>query len=290
MIDLHAHTTESDGTFTSRELVLAARQAGLEAIAITDHDTFAGYDGAVDFARELALDLVCGIELSVKFKQQSVHLLSYFLNGSPSREFRDWVQALQGSRHARNQAMVERLRSKGVEITLEEVHQSGGKLPGRPHFARLLSEKGYVTCPQEAFKRYIGEGASCFVQREEVDFSESVERIARAGGLSSLAHPLRTITRNYRSLEEHVRIMKNEGLDCLEVYHSDHSIGDVNFLCSLAARLSLAATGGSDFHGATKPGVDLGKGQNGTLNVPYSLLVELRRISSPGTAQKLRDV
>jgi len=284
MIDLHSHTTESDGTLTPPELVLAARQAGLEALGITDHDTFGGYDRALDSARELALDLVCGIELAVKFKQQSVHLLGYFLNGSPSEEFRNWVRGLQGSRHARNEAMVERLRSKGVEITLQELHQCGGNLPGRPHFARLLSEKGYVARPREAFERYIGEGASCFVEREEVGFAESVERIAASGGLSSLAHPLRTIPRS-RNLEEYVRIMKSEGLDCLEVYHSDHRPEDVNFLSSLAASLSLGVTGGSDFHGATKPGIDLGKGRDGALNVPYSLLADLRRIPSRGTTR-----
>jgi len=277
MIDLHAHTTESDGTFTPRQLVLAARQAALEALGITDHDTFGGYDQVVDFARELPLDLVCGIELSVRFRQHSVHLLGYFLNGSPSEEFRDWIRGLQSSRHARNEAMVERLCSNGVEITLEEVRQCGGKLPGRPHFARLLREKGHVTSPREAFERYIGEGASCFVQREEVDFAEAVERIAKDGGLSSLAHPRRTIPRS-GDLEEYVRIMKNEGLDCVEVYHSDHSPEDVSRLSSLAASLSLAVTGGSDFHGATKPGLDLGKGRDGRLNVPYSLLAELRQI------------
>src|ERR1700685_1077630 len=194
MIDLHSHTDQSDGSLSARELVAGAAEAKLEALAITDHDTFAGYDLAVPYAAEAGLDLVCGIELSTKYGRQSVHLLGYFLHDGPTEEFRAWITALQRSRHSRNQQLVDLLRSKGFEITLEEVYRRGGNLPGRPHFAAILVEKGYVPTVQGAFDDYLDASASCYVQRDEPAFAEGVERIAAARGLPSLAHPGRVST------------------------------------------------------------------------------------------------
>jgi predicted metal-dependent phosphoesterase TrpH len=278
MIDLHSHTDQSDGSLSARELVAAAAEAKLEALAITDHDTFAGYDLAVPYAAEAGLDLVCGIELSTKYGRQSVHLLGYFLNQGPSEEFRAWITALQRSRHSRNQQLVDLLRSKGFEITLEEVYRRGGNLPGRPHFAAILVEKGYVPTLQRAFDDYLDASASCYVQREEPAFAEGVHRIASAGGLPSLAHPGR-VSRELPILKEIVRDMQTMGLQGIEVFHSDHTIQDVESYRSFAQQFSLAVTGGSDFHGSTKPGVALGTGIHGTLNVPREVLLLLRRFS-----------
>jgi predicted metal-dependent phosphoesterase TrpH len=278
MIDLHSHTDQSDGSFSARELVAAAAHAGLEALAITDHDTFAGYDLAVPYALEAGLELVCGIELSTKYRRQSVHLLGYFLHDGPTEEFRAWITGLQRGRHLRNRQLVDALRSKGFEITLEEVYRRGGNLPGRPHFAALLVEKGYVPTVQRAFDDYLDASASCYVQRDEPAFAEGVERIAAAGGLPSLAHPGR-VSRDPVILEEFVRDMQTLGLRAIEVYHSDHTEQDVECYRSLAQRLSLAVTGGSDFHGTTKPGVALGTGIHGKLNVPQEVLLLLRRLS-----------
>ena len=124
---------------------------GLEALAITDHDTFSGYEEAVPHAAEVSLDLVCGIELSTKHRGRSVHLLGYFLNQEPSEEFRTWIAELQAWRHLRNQQLGEKLQSKGCRITLEEVYQRGGTLPGRPHLADILLEKRQVVWIQQAF-------------------------------------------------------------------------------------------------------------------------------------------
>ncbi len=278
MIDLHSHTDQSDGSLSARELVAAAAEAKLEALAITDHDTFAGYDLAVPYAAEAGLDLVCGIELSTKYGRQSVHLLGYFLNQGPSQEFRAWITALQRSRHLRNQQLVDLLRSKGFEITLEEVYRRGGNLPGRPHFAGILVEKGYVPTLQKAFDDYLDASASCYVQREEPAFAEGVQRIAAAGGLPSLAHPGRVSREPI--LKEIVRDMRAMGLQGIEVYHSDHTSQDVECYQSLAQQFSLAVTGGSDFHGSTKPGVALGTGIHGTLHIPREVLLLLRRFST----------
>ena len=267
MIDLHSHTDQSDGTLSAPQLIAHAVHIGLEALAITDHDTFAGYALAVPHAAEAGLDLVCGIELSTKYRGKSVHLLGYFIRQGPAQEFHEWVTGLQYGRHARNGQLVDLLRSKGVEITLEEVYRRGGNLPGRPHFAALLVEKGYVPTLQEAFDVYLDASASCYVQRDEPSFAESVARIAGAGGLSSLAHPGR-VSRQLPVLEEIVRDMQTLGLQGIEVYHSDHTAQDVECYGSLARQQALAVTGGSDFHGNTKPSVALGTGINGNLNVP----------------------
>src|SRR5205823_5710853 len=142
MIDLHTHTNESDGSFSPAELVTAAVEKKLEALAITDHDTFAGYLQAVPCAARLGLDLVCGIELSTTFRGRSVHLLGYFVKGEPSQGFQKWLLSLHETRIARNAELIRRLQALGLAITLEEVSSKARRLVGRPHFAAVLVEKG----------------------------------------------------------------------------------------------------------------------------------------------------
>ncbi len=275
MIDLHSHTTESDGTFTPRELVQEALSRSLEALAITDHDTFAGYDLALPPAEAAGLDLVCGIELSTKFHARSVHLLAYFPNDAPDVEFRGWINSLLASRNDRNARMVERLRSLGVQITLEEVKAKGRSLTGRPHFARVLIEKGYVSTIQQAFDDYLDEGAKGYVERDEADFGDAVKRVNRAGGVASVAHPVRLKGFAFKDV---IAEMRDLGLKAVEVYHSDHSAANVVEYRGLAEKYGLAMTGGSDFHGANKPDIQLGTGQNNNIHVPLELLTKLRSL------------
>jgi predicted metal-dependent phosphoesterase TrpH len=278
MIDLHTHTRASDGTFSPSELVSAAVTIGLEALAITDHDTFSGYEEAVPCAVQSSLELICGIELSTKYRGRSVHLLGYFLNQGPSEEFRSWIIGLQQSRHVRNAELVEKLQAKGCRITLEEVQERGGTLPGRPHFAAILVEKGHVESIQQAFQEYLDASAVCYVPRKEPSFAEAVERIAAGGGMSSLPHPCR-VSRNNEVLRSYVGEMKALGLRSIEVYHSDHSPSDVAFYQGLASQLHLAVSGGSDFHGGNKPRVKLASGAHQNVNVPYAVLDNMRRLS-----------
>jgi predicted metal-dependent phosphoesterase TrpH len=277
MIDLHTHTDQSDGTLSPRELVEEAARVGLQALAITDHDTFAGYDQAVELAARASIDLICGVELSTKYRGRSVHLLAYFLKQAPTREFRNWVATLEDSRHQRNRELAGKLRERGVDITLEEVSRRAGKIVGRPHFAAAIVEKGYVSSVQEAFDEYLDESAACFVARDEPGFEVATAQILASGGLPVLPHPGR-VTAIYNVLEEEVTQMRNAGLRGVEVYHSDHSPSDCAFYAELAGRLGLAATGGSDFHGAAKPRIALGTGIEGNLHVPGSVLAELRRL------------
>jgi 3',5'-nucleoside bisphosphate phosphatase len=287
MIDLHTHTDESDGSVSPGQLVRTAAAMRIEALGITDHDTFAGYDLAVPCAAELGLHLICGIELSAKYHGRSVYLLGYFLRGAPTQDFRDWVTGLQGARHDRNRRLVDKLRTQGVQITLDEVHQRGRGLPGRPHFASILVEKGYVASVQQAFDLYLDESGKCFVARDEPTLAECVERIVAAGGLPSLPHPGR-VSLDPQVLEESVREMQGFGLKAIEVFHSDHSAAARDSYQTIASRLSLAVTGGSDFHGETKPTIALGTGINGNLNVSRSVLDHLLDAGEVSTCGKSR--
>jgi predicted metal-dependent phosphoesterase TrpH len=275
LIDLHTHTDESDGTFTPSELIAEAVSLRLEALGITDHDTLAGYDAAVPLARDAGLDLVCGIELSTKLRGRSVHLLGYFLEAPPTQAFRDWLHEMQMSRRDRNIRLAAKLRSMGIDVSLEEVEARGKSLAGRPHFAQVMVEKGYVADTRQAFDDYLDESAKAYVDRLEPQFAECVRRILDSGGLTSLPHPIR-VPRNGEPFEGLLTEMLDAGLHALEVYHSDHTADDENFFLRQAERNGMAITGGSDFHGALKPRIRLGSGVEGNLHVPMAVLDRLR--------------
>jgi 3',5'-nucleoside bisphosphate phosphatase len=280
LIDLHSHTTASDGTYSPAELVRAGVAAGLDALAITDHDTFAGYDEAEPVSRGEGLRLICGIELSTKIHQPSrrtVHLLGYFLNGGPSPEFLAWIAGIQTARRDRNRRLALRLQSLGMDITLEEVESLGKYMAGRPHFARLMVQKGYVATSREAFDRYLDESAPGYVDREEPALADAIAQVRAASGVSSLAHPIRLGKRDHVQEEQLIAAMCDSGLQAIEAYHSDHSAADSERYLGIARKYGLRVTGGSDFHGENKPNVALGRGLNGNLNVPASLLDELAR-------------
>lgn len=278
MIDLHSHTHESDGSCSPAELIQEALRAGVQILGITDHDTFAGFDQAVPLAQKAGIDLVCGIELSTKlYGSRSVHLLGYFLDGHPSEDFREWILDMQAARRDRNVRLTARLRELGFDITLEEVQARGRGMTARPHFAQVMLEKGYVSTLQQAFDEYLDESAIGYVYRREPSFAEGVQRIQAAGGITSLAHPIR-VPGDLQSLMPELCAA---GLDAIEVYHSDHSREQTELYSSLAQRHGLKITGGSDFHGSAKPGIMLGTGRGGNLRIPPGLLERLRACPKP---------
>jgi len=277
LIDLHTHTTESDGTTTPRDLVALAKSVRLEALAITDHDTFAGYDGAVAPARELDLRLLCGIEISTAWgqpRERTVHLLGYWFDTPPTAEFRAWLDAIQAARRDRNRRLALRLQELGLDVHVEEVEAIGRNMTGRPHFARVMLNKGYVRNLREAFDRYLDESAIAYVERDEPTFEVAMRRVTESGGLASLAHPLRLGQKNAEEEQRVIERMAAIGLPAIEVWHSDHSATDALRYMQLASRLGLSVTGGSDYHGDHKPGVALGRGA-GNLNIPLSVLTNL---------------
>ncbi len=280
MIDLHTHTNESDGTLTPLELVERALALPLEALAISDHDTFAGYDQAVRPARAQGLDLVCAIEVNTRMageRRRAIHLLGYFLKDPPSFEFRTWLQELLAARRDRNLRLAARLQAMGVEIELSEVERIGRTLTGRPHFARVLVQKRYAANSEEAFRKYLGESAPAYVERQGPHVAMGIQQIIAAGGLAVLAHPVRLGVRDPDAEAALIGELRDAGLGGIEVYHSDHQPSDVERYARIAKKYALAVSGGSDFHGDAKPRVALGTGVNGQLNIPRSVLDKLRK-------------
>jgi predicted metal-dependent phosphoesterase TrpH len=273
LIDLHSHTNESDGTCSPAQLIEEAVRAGVTTLGITDHDTLKGYDEALEPARRAEVEVICGIELSTKLHGNSAHLLGYFLNDHAGMaDFRAWILDQQAARRDRNVRLIARLQELGFDITLAEVQARGHGLTARPHFAQIMVEKGYVKDYREAFDRYLDESAIGYVYRREPTFAEGVARIRDAGGIASMAHPVRVKTDVPAVMPELVEC----GLNAIEAYHSDHSEADTELYVSLARRYGLLVTGGSDFHGAAKPGVMLGRGANGNLKIPRDLVEQLR--------------
>ena len=268
MIDLHSHTNASDGTDTPLRLVELAVERNLEALAITDHDTFAGSDEAWPIAEARGLKLVCGVELSCKFELKNPHLLAYFPVGQADAAFRAWVNEILESRRDRNKALIALLQRQGVKIELAEVEAVGRSITGRPHFARVLMDKGYATDRQDAFDRFIGESGSAFVERQGPTLAEAIAKIHASNGISSLAHPVRLgLASNpdkEAALFDRIRAI---GLDALEVWHTDHVPALIKRYGTYAERHGMLMTGGSDYHGDNKPNARLGG-----VMAPYTLL------------------
>jgi 3',5'-nucleoside bisphosphate phosphatase len=273
LVDLHSHTLASDGSYSPARLIQEAVSAGVDILAITDHDTFGGYDEAAPLARESGLDLVCGIELSTKLHGRSVHLLGYFPGNNGLSGFRTWILDMQASRRERNVRLAARLRELGLDITVEEVEARGRGMTGRPHFAQIMLEKGYVQSYRQAFDEYLDESAKGYVFRREPLFAEAVEKIRGAAGIASLAHPARVNGDVPRLLPE----LCDAGLNAIEAYHSDHDAMETKAYLGLAERYGLMVTGGSDFHGDAKPDVKLGTGWHGNLRVPREVVHKLRQ-------------
>ena len=247
----------------------------MEALSITDHDTFQGYETAVSAAASAGLRLIRGIELSTRYHGASIHLLGYFIGREPGAGFLSWLRDLQQSRRDRNMKLIHKLGEHGIEVTLQEVESKGRSLTGRPHFARVLVEKGYVPDMETAFREYLDESAKAYVERRDPPLHEAITRLREAGGIPSLAHPVRVFRNDYERLETLVREMIPYGLAAIEAYHSDHKPVDTRHYLGLANRYGMAVTGGSDYHGANKPRIQLGSGNAGNLSIPCQLLDDL---------------
>jgi hypothetical protein len=235
--------------------VRLASEAGLEALAITDHDTLSGFDEACGAPRPASLELIRGIEITCKHERENIHLLGYFLHGDPGSGFRAWLDETHAHRRDRNLRLIARLNELGISIGMDEVDAVGRTMTGRPHFAQVLVRKGYAASSEDAFQRYLGEHAVAYVERRGPGLQEAIERIAAAGGVSSLAHPVRIELADDGLFSQ----MARAGLDAIEAFHSDHSGTDSARYLKVAERLGLAVTGGSDFHGSMRSGARLGQ-------------------------------
>ena len=267
MIDLHMHSTCSDGTFAPAELVREAKAAGLTHMALTDHDTVEGIEEARRAAKEAGIAFLAGVEISAEFQPGTLHILGYGLDVR-SQRLKGRLEEVQRWRRERNPKIVERLRDLGLQVTLEEVAtRAGGDLVGRPHFAQTLLEKGYVKSRQEAFDLYLAKGRPAYVDKVRLSPEESIALIRDAGGVAVLAHPLQLKIEDGEALEALVRSLVEQGLQGVECYYRNHTEEDEARFLALARKYSLLPTGGSDFHGTNRPSIRLGTGE-GELRVP----------------------
>lgn len=277
-IDLHTHSTASDGSMRPAELVRYAREAGLAAIALTDHDSMGGVEEAIGEGKKTGVEVVAGVEIGVEFKPE-MHMLGYFF-GDSYENIREVLEELRQNREKRNPQIVEKLNEMDFAITMEEVREAaGGNVIGRPHIAKVLVDKGYAASVSEVFDKYLSAGRPAYFKKDRLTPGQGMQEILKAGGVPVLAHPL-YLERDWDQLDELLAQLKQEGLKGLEVYYTDHSEEDIIQYRRLAEKHGLVMTGGSDFHGSFKPDIDLGKGR-GNLRVPYELLEKLKAVGKP---------
>jgi predicted metal-dependent phosphoesterase TrpH len=267
-VDLHVHTSFSDGTLTPREVVREARAKGLSALAITDHDTLDGLEEAKRAGELFGIMVIPGVEISVDLGEgRSSHLLGYGLDGKWN-SFGDFLGKMRLSRVERNRAILEKLRSLGLALDPKEITDEADEARiGRPHIAQAMVRKGYVRSVDEAFARYLARGAKAYIPRRRPSCTEAMEAIREAGGVPVLAHPHTVGIEGLAELEMCIGKLVREGLAGVEVLYPDAPFAIRKFLSDLCERWGLLKTGGSDFHGGLKPEVHLGFGR-GDLRVP----------------------
>jgi len=258
-VDLHCHSTASDGTLSPAEVVALAVSCGLSALALTDHDTIGGVAEAAEAAAKSGIDFMPGIEISCDVpRPATMHLLGYGVD-LVSPVLLDLTTRLIGGRNDRNPRIIQKLNELGVAITMEEVEaEAGGNVVGRPHIAAILHRKGYVSSIKQAFDKYLAQGAPAYFDKERLTARQAIELVQQSGGLAVLAHPVQLRTENDAQLERIVKDLTDLGLAGIEVIHSDHDAALVEKYTSLADRYGLLKTGGSDFHGTNKKNISLG--------------------------------
>ena len=274
MIDLHVHSTFSDGSFTPEELIQEAVRVGLSAIALTDHDTTAGVPRLLAAASSTSVQAIAGVEISADVKCGTMHMLGYMLDPAhpPLIERLKW---LREGREVRNAEILDKLNQLGFGLTWEEVAAFAGEdVVGRPHFAQALLARKRVKDKEEAFDKYLGKGKPAYADRRRMTPEDSIQLILGAGGIPVLAHPS-TLKVSYEALNKLVAELRDLGLAGIEVFYSEHTPQMVAQYLTLARELNLIATGGSDFHGAMNPDVKLGFGF-GSLKVPDEVVAQLQ--------------
>ena len=278
IVDLHVHSTASDGTYTPEEVAKLAKTIGLSAIALTDHDTIDGLDAFQKTGNTLGIETITGIEFAAlweKHHRPEIHIVG--LGFDPDHPaLLERMKDIQNSRDVRNQKMCEKLSSIGLHITLDEVAaNAGGEIITRAHFANVLLKKGYIAKKEDAFSRYISTGLPGYVEREFLSPELCIRTIKEAGGAAVLAHPT-LYGLNMAQLEELCEELIPYGLDGIECQYSTYSSAETKTITALAKKMNLLPSGGSDFHGKNKPNIHLGSGKS-NLAIPYIFWEELKK-------------
>jgi len=273
-IDLHTHSNYSDGSLSPEQLVRLAKERGLRAIALTDHDTVAGVEEALASGEEMGVEVVPGVEISAKYPPGTMHILGYYVHAG-NVELLTALERLQQARAERNPKIIERLRALGLGITADEVLELSGGQVGRPHIAKALVNSGYVTSIDEAFSRYLKKGAVAYVGKFRFSPQEAIAIIRRAGGLAALAHPFTLEIDRIEELAQLVSELQQFGLEGMEVFYHNHTEEMTELYQEVADRLELVCTGGSDFHGSLQDRSYFGNGVAGHI-LDYKMLQNIK--------------
>ena len=272
-IDLHTHSTASDGTLTPTQLAEYAHKKGLRAVALTDHDTINGVEEFCKRCHELGIEPIPGVEMSVRYECE-MHILGLFID-TQNEELKTNLETLQNSRKMRNLQMLEKLEENGIHITkemlLSQKHHATLDDVGRSHIARAMLDQGYVEDMEEAFDNYLGHGECCYIRRASFSPKEAIRMIHNAGGKAILAHPI-FITEDEDRLFNIVSELKEYGLDGIECFYSEYPEEYTELCLRLCKSLKLLPSGGSDFHGENKEDIDLG-----CLRIPYKYALNLKK-------------
>ncbi len=275
LVDLHVHTSESDGTLSPAEVVEMAKELGLAAIAVCDHDTADGVAEALSAGEKLGVEIIPGIELSVDYRGYGIHILGYFIEpGSEAlQELLDWVV---WERERRNGEIVAAMDADGLNVSLQLMHE---KFPeaiiGRPHFSAMLVERGLVESVSEGFEKYLSPGGKYYRKRQYIPMDMAFDVLRRSGGKAVFAHPLQ-YRFSHDELLELTALLREKGIVGMECVYPLYDSEQSEYLKAIAADFDLCITGGSDFHGTGKPDIAMGSGR-GDMEVPYEVLEKLKR-------------
>ena len=278
-IDLHIHSTASDGSFTPAEIIDHAQKLNLAAIAITDHDSIDGSREALRIGIPPSLNFLTGVEISAAHPpffpgSGSFHILGYDIH-LDNRDLNQALSKLQAARKNRNPSILKRLNKLGFQISLDEVNQEVGEGQlGRPHIAYAMVKKGFVTSIDEAFDKYLGTRGPAYVDKYRIECEQAIQIIRAAGGVPVLAHPALLDIENDQKLDALLQNLMKIGLAGIEVYYPEHSPQQIRQYTELARKYGLLMTGGTDFHGTITPQIKMGSGK-GSLFIPYLLYEKL---------------
>ena len=277
LIDLHVHSNISDGTMSPSEVVKLASDRGVGVMALTDHDTVEGVAEARTAADECGMVFIPGIEISAGFRDRDIHILGYFID-TESEDFLNVLRKAWVKREERNYKIAERFAKFGIALDIDAIKKiSGSSVITRAHFARWLVENGYCRSNSEVFDRYLGNDKPCYVPRDYMTRETAVSAIINAGGIPVLAHPM-LYGLSMTETDTLVGELCEMGLKGIETYYSSNMGYDEDNVRSLALKHKLIMTGGTDFHGSNKPGLEIGTGRNNNMHVPKSAYEELFKL------------